>query len=83
MLATIPLLDFLGANPLVVWSFVLGLIVLSIVRYWRSPYRHLPPGPPGVPIWGNKSLLGKKQFKTFSTLSDTYGKHTSIRVRQS
>jgi hypothetical protein len=32
---------------------VLGLIVLGVVRYFASPYRKLPPGPPGYPNIGN------------------------------
>ena len=32
---------------------ILGLIVLYTARYIASPYRKLPPGPPGYPIIGN------------------------------
>ncbi|KAF9528948.1 cytochrome P450 [Crepidotus variabilis] len=73
MFVTSSLLEILGANPRAVWSLIIGLVIYSFVRYIRSPLRHLPPGPPGVPIWGNKALLGKTQFKLFSRLSETYG----------
>lgn len=32
---------------------VLGLVIIFAIRYIRSPWRKLPPGPKGLPIIGN------------------------------
>ncbi|KAF3440211.1 hypothetical protein FNV43_RR18494 [Rhamnella rubrinervis] len=39
----------------------------------RHPYKHLPPGPPSLPIIGHLNLLKPPVHRTFSRLSQTYG----------
>ncbi|KAI9442993.1 cytochrome P450 [Lactarius indigo] len=53
-------------------GLIVGIVVVLVIRYAKSPWRRVPPGPSGFPILGNASklrdmpwLLGqdcKKQF---------------------
>ena len=52
-----------------VWEFVtthaiavLGLAVILLVRYLRSPWRCVPPGPRGLPIIGNALEVRNKAW---------------------
>lgn len=38
-------------NKALTVGFLLGLSLYSIVRYTRSPWRHLPPGPRGTMVF--------------------------------
>jgi hypothetical protein len=52
---------------------VLGLIVLAVARYLASPYRKLPPGPPGYPIIGNLLDMREAQWLKFTSWRKKYG----------
>lgn len=52
---------------------LLGLTAYSVVRYIRSPYRKLPPGPKGYPIIGNFLNIGEKQWHVFTEWKKVYG----------
>ncbi|KAH8995439.1 cytochrome P450 [Lactarius akahatsu] len=56
--ATISLDSFLRLTPALLVSFV----VLFAVRYARSPWRSLPPGPRGLPIIGHAHLFRDKSW---------------------
>ncbi|KAH9040503.1 hypothetical protein EDB85DRAFT_142322 [Lactarius pseudohatsudake] len=41
-------------------AVVLGLALIIVVRYFRSPWRRVPPGPRGLPLIGNALELRDK-----------------------
>lgn len=41
---------------------ILGLVAILVGRYVRSPWRHVPPGPRGLPIIGNALALRDKSW---------------------
>jgi hypothetical protein len=43
-----------------------GLAISLIVRYFRSPWRKLPPGPRGFPLLGNVLDMRSKQWLKFT-----------------
>ena len=52
---------------------ILSLVVLGVVRYFASPYRKLPPGPPGYPIIGNLLDMRDEQWLKFTGWRKKYG----------
>jgi hypothetical protein len=52
---------------------VLGLVVLGLVRYLASPYRKVPPGPPGYPIIGNLLDMQDEPWLKFTGWRKKYG----------
>ena len=54
------------------------LVIILVVRYVRSPWRKVPPGPKGLPILGNALQLQnngwmfKSKCKQEFGLSDTF-----------
>ena len=49
------------------------LLKLCYLRYTRSPWRKLPPGPRGLPILGNIRQLNDKRWLTSRECKETYG----------
>ena len=55
-------------------TVLVGVMAICIVAYYRSPWRRLPPGPPGLPFIGNLLALKERRiWLTFTKWSNLYG----------
>ncbi len=54
-------------------AVVLGLAVFLVVRYSRSPWRRVPPGPRGLPLIGNALELQDKAWLFGGDCKQKYG----------
>lgn len=54
-------------------GIVAGIATILIVNYFKSPWRRLPPGPPGLPIIGNALQLVGEPWIKFSAWRKEYG----------
>ena len=43
-------------------GFILGLVIILVVKYATSPWRKVPPGPKGLPILGNALQLKDRRW---------------------
>ena len=57
-------------------GITLGLFIVLAVRYTRSPWRKLPPGPPRLPILGNALQLGDKSWLFSKDCKERFSEYT-------
>ncbi|XAR64621.1 hypothetical protein NMG60_11008370 [Bertholletia excelsa] len=55
------------------WSLIISSLTLLLLWRWRRRPNHLPPGPPGWPVFGHMFHLGTMPHHTLTKLRDKYG----------
>ncbi|VDC05972.1 unnamed protein product [Peniophora sp. CBMAI 1063] len=72
------LLETLSEHTVLAVGLSAGISLILTVRYLNSPWRKLPPGPPGMPILGNALQLMGDQWLQFSAWRQEYGMHSVL-----
>lgn len=54
-------------------SLIAGALLYRMTKYYHSPWRCLPPGPQGVPLFGNMFQLRSQQWLAFTEMRKTFG----------
>ncbi|KAI0055995.1 cytochrome P450 [Artomyces pyxidatus] len=64
------------------WASVLaiGILTVFVVRYLKSPWRKVPPGPRGLPLLGNVREFADTRWLTSSAVKNMYGDIMHLRV---
>lgn len=59
-------------------GILLGVAIIIVVQYARSPWRNVPPGPKGLPILGNAFQLKDKRWMFSKDCKQKFGMSSSI-----
>lgn len=59
-------------------GLILSLLIVLAVRYARSPWRKLPPGPKGLPLLGNVLQLVDKRWLHKKDCKENFGMSNSV-----
>ncbi|KXH40283.1 cytochrome P450 2D18 [Colletotrichum salicis] len=83
MTVTIIDLPVLGSYPSLIWIIPAVFLAFKILTF-GSREKHLPPGPPTLPILGNAHLIPSKgMYSKFREWANQYGSIYSLKVGQS
>jgi hypothetical protein len=75
---TAPIIKAIWDARIITAGALLGLLTIFIIRYIRSPWRKLPPGPRGLPILGNALQLMDKKWLFSRDCKERFGESVII-----
>ena len=78
---SVPLIKVIWETKTLTAGIALGLVIIFTVNYIRSPWRKLPPSPPGLPVLGNALLMRDKSWLFSKDCKERFGKFTDYTPR--